>query len=415
MSILMKKNGRNLGASLCGAAILMLGACGGGSGSGNFNPPPPPPGGATIATQRAFSQLSFTQPVAMIQAPNIDTRWYVVERAGIIRVFDNDPNVMQSTVFANLTGIVSSTSGGETGLLGLAFHPDFANNNEVYVSYTAAPGGVLTSRLSRFTANVGGLTLNTASEQVLLSLTQPASNHNGGEIAFGPDGSLYAGWGDGGGSGDPQNNGQNRHNLFGTIIRIDVDNGVPYGIPATNRYVGNPLCAQGVGGDNCPEIFAWGFRNPWRWSFDSLTGILWVGDVGQGNWEEIDRVEFTPQIDMNFGWNVREGAHCFNPPSACATNSVDPITEYSHAVGISVTGGYVYRGMAIAGLQGTYIFGDYGSGRIWGVAENSMQGTAPDELLDSTHSISSFGEDLDGELYLLDYGSGFIYQIVAAP
>lgn len=383
-------------------------ACGGGS-SDSFTPPPPPGGNSPIATQRAFSALAFVEPVAMVQAPNNDTRWYVVERAGVIRVFNNDPNVANSTVFANLTAIVSDAA-SESGLLGLAFHPDFANNGEVYVSYTAQSGG-LVSRISRFVSQDGGITLVTASEQVLLTIAQPDTNHNGGQVAFGPDGFLYIGFGDGGGSGDPANNGQNRNNLFGKIARIDVDATFPYSIPVDNPFAGNPICTQGVGAAPCPEIFAFGFRNPWRWSFDSLNGDLWVGDVGQNNWEEINRVE----ISMNYGWRFREGAHCFNPSSGCPTNSVDPITEYSHASGNSVTGGYVYRGADIGGFQGTYVFGDFGSGRIWGIPANSMQGTVPTELLDTGFNIASFAEDLDGELYLLDYGSGQVHRIIDAP
>jgi glucose/arabinose dehydrogenase len=389
--------------------LLAMAACGGG-GDNFTGPPPPPPPNDEIATQRVFSQLSFTQPLAMIQLPNNDTRWYVVERAGIIRVFNNTPNVAQSDIFANLTARVNDTA-NEAGLLGLAFHPDFPNDQRVFVSYTGTSGGSLVSRISSFLSQDGGVTLNTASEQVLLSLVQTRSNHNGGQIAFGPDGFLYGGFGDGGGAGDPDGNGQDPTNLYGTIIRIDVDGNAPYEIPPNNPFAGNPQCLQGIGVVNCPEIFAWGFRNPWRWSFDSVNGNLWVGDVGQGDWEEIDRVT----ISMNYGWNVREGAHCFNPPSGCGTNFVDPITEYSHSLGNSVTGGYVYRGAGIPDLEGTYVYGDFGSGRIFGVPANSAQGTVGVELLDTTHSIASFAEDLDGELYVIDYGNGQLFQIVAAP
>lgn len=389
--------------------LLALAACGGGGGD-TFTPPPPPPDDP-IDTQRVFSQLSFTQPLAMLQLPNDDSRWYVVERAGIIRVFDNTPNVAQSDIFANLTAIVNDTA-NEAGLLGLAFHPNFPADNRVFVSYTGTSGGALESRISRFLSQDGGATLNTASEQVLLSLIQTRPNHNGGQVAFGPDGYLYAGFGDGGGAGDPDGNGQDPTNLYGTIIRIDVDGNVPYEIPPDNPFAGNPQCLQGIGVVNCPEIFAWGFRNPWRWSFDSLNGTLWLGDVGQGDWEEIDRVT----ISMNYGWNVREGAHCYPPGTAsCATNFVDPITEYSHSLGSSVTGGYVYRGADIPDLQGIYVYGDFGSGRIFGIPANSAQGTVGVELLDTTHSIASFAEDLDGELYLIGYGNGQLFQIVAAP
>mgnify|MGYP002084422503 CR=1 FL=1 len=409
----------NLRTILFALAMQGFSACGSGGGDGfTPPPPPPPPGGADIATQRVFTQLlAFNQPLAMIQRPNNDLRWYVVQRGGVIYTFPNDANVMPAnvTVFANLTTIVNSAA-NEAGLLGVAFHPNFAANGEVYVSYTGtAGGGGLESRVSRFVSQDGGLTLSVGSEQVLLSLLQPATNHNGGQIVFGPDdGFLYIGFGDGGGSGDPNENAQNTTNLFGAILRINVDVGAPYSIPAGasgNPFAGNPLCTQGVGAVACPEIFAWGFRNPWRWSFDSLNGDLWVGDVGQGNWEEIDRVE----LGLNYGWNDREGAHCFDPPNGCSTAFEDPITEYSHALGNSVTGGYVYRGMTIPDLPGTYVFGDFGTGRIFGVAANSAKGVVADELLDSAHNISSFAEDLDGELYVLDYGNGFIYQIIEAP
>lgn len=410
--------GRKIHLVLASMSAIALSACGSSDGDGFTPPPPPPPPvGADIATQRAFSQIAFIQPLAMMQLPNNDTRWFVVQRGGLIYTFPNDPNVMPAEVteFANLSGIVNSVP-GEAGLLGLAFHPDFANNGEVYVSYTSSSGG-LQSRVSRFLSQGGNPpTLSIGSEQVLLTLQQPFNNHNGGNMAFGPDGFLYVGFGDGGSGGDPGNNAQDTSNLFGTIIRINVDVGAPYSIPggATgNPFFGNPQCITGFGAPNvpCPEIYAWGFRNPWRWSFDSLNGDLWVGDVGQNAWEEIDRVE----LGLNYGWRVREGAHCFNPASGCATNFEDPITEYSHTLGNSVTGGYVYRGMAVADLAGTYVFGDFGSGRIFGVAANSAMGTVAEELLDTAHNISSFAEDLDGELYLLDYGNGQIFQIVEAP
>lgn len=407
-----KMLGSGLRAIAPAMLLLSLTACGGGGSDDGFSPPPPPPpppGGVDIATQRAYSQLSFIRPLAMLQLPGNDTRWYVAEQAGIIRVFNNDPNVAQSTVFANLTAIVDDGP-NEAGLLGFAFHPDFANNGEVYVSYTGNANGLI-SRISRFVSQDGGITLNIASEQVLLSMAQPFGNHNGGHIAFGPDGFLYIGFGDGGSGGDPNNNGQNTQNLFGTIVRIDVDAPAPYGIPANNPFAGNPLCSQGVGAADCPEIYAWGFRNPWRWSFDSLTGALWLGDVGQSSWEEIDRVERS----MNYGWRQREGAHCFNPSVGCSTNFVDPITEYGRTLGGSVTGGYVYRGMAVTGLAGHYVFGDFSSGRIFSVPANSMQGTVADELLASGRSIASFAEDIDGEIYLLDFGTGGIFQIVDAP
>jgi glucose/arabinose dehydrogenase len=233
-------------------------------------------------------------------------------------------------------------------------------------------------------------------------------------MAFGQDGNLYIGFGDGGGGGDPNERAQDTSRLLGSIVRLDVDVAPPnqYAIPATNPFSSNAICVNGVGMMPCPEIYAWGFRNPWRFSFDRQTGELWVGDVGQAAWEEIDRVD----LGMNYGWDEREGAHCFEPSSGCSTNNVDPITEYAHGSGdISVTGGFVYRGTAIPDLQGFYVFGDFGSGRIWGVPATSVQGTAPLELDDTTLSISSFAEGVNGELYVLNYGAGEIYQIVDGP
>ena len=235
----------------------------------------------------------------------------------------------------------------------MAFDPDFGNGNfEVYLSYTRDNGG-LESAITRMQSVDGGQSLDASMEEIVLTMPQNATNHNGGQIMFGPDGFLYAGFGDGGGSGDPFDQAQDTSNLMGTIIRIDVDSGSPYAIPAGNPFAGgaaNP-CPQGFGGGDCPEIFAYGFRNPWRWSFDAQTGELWVGDVGQSQWEEIDRVT----AGGNYGWDDREGAHCFEPPTGCLTTSIDPVTEYGHNLGQAVTGGYVYRGDAIPELRGSYI------------------------------------------------------------
>ena len=200
-------------------------------------------------------------------------------------------------------------------------------------------------------------------------------------------------------------------NLLGAMLRIDVSGDGPYGIPPDNPFAENAdsPCTQGFGNADCPEIFAWGLRNPWRFSFDSLSGVLWAGDVGQNAWEEIDRVS----LGDNLGWRVREGANCFNPPSGCATNFVDPVTEYDHSVGSSVTGGYVYRGSVIPDMTGWYIFGDFVSGRIFAVWANSPIGSESAELLDTNISIASFAEGNDGELYVVDYG-GSIWRIVSA-
>ena len=342
----------------------------------------------------------------MYHAPGDGSRWFVIEQAGQIWVFDNDPNVSSQSMFLDITAQVSS--GGEAGLLGMAFHPDFgAGNFDVYVSYTrtAAP---IESVVSRFSSIDNGLTLDPASEFIIMTIAQDESNHNGGQIGFGQDGFLYAGWGDGGGAGDPLERAQQTNNLLGSFTRIDVDSASPYAIPATNPFATNTNCMGGFGADPCPEIFAYGLRNPWRWSFDSQTGIIWAGDVGQADWEEVNRIE----LSMNYGWDEREGAHCFEPATGCDTNNVDPVTEYSHGLGGSITGGYVYRGTAVPSLAGDYIFGDFVSGRIWSIPESSPLGSTATEIFTTTYSISAFAEDIDGEIYVIDYATGDIYQII---
>ena len=399
-----------IAVSLLLALVAASNSCGGGS-SGPVSQPPPPVSLET-GVQRVFNQLTFNLPVALMQAPSDISRWFVVEQSGVIRVFNNDPTVSSSSVFIDISGRVNSGP-SEAGLLGMAFHPDFAANGRVYVSYTRT-GSPLVSVISRFVIDPATGDLDETSEFEILTVPQDFSNHNGGNIAFGQDGFLYIGFGDGGSGGDPNERAQDTSHILGSIVRLDIDVTPPtrYAIPATNPFSSNTNCVNGIGVMPCPEIYAWGFRNPWRFSFDSQTGELWVGDVGQADWEEIDRVE----LGMNYGWDEREGAHCFEPPSGCSTDNVDPITEYGHVGGnISVTGGFVYRGAAIPNLQGFYVFGDFGSGRIWGVPATSVQGTAPDELDDTTLSISSFAEGADGELYVLNYGAGEIYQIVGAP
>lgn len=388
---------------------LLLSACGGRSSDGQIvQPPPGPTGPPTVLTQQVFANVALSFPTAMAQAPGDDSRWFVPERSGRIIVFDNDLQNATGSVFLDITGRVDSS--GEGGLLGIAFHPDFASNGEVFLSYTRT-GSPLESFISRFRSFDNNQTLDPSMEEPLLTVTQRRGNHNGGDLAFGPDGFLYAGFGDEGGSGDPFANGQNSTSLHGTVIRIDVNTAQGYAIPPGNPFAQNAPCGLqgGFGGASCPEIYAWGFRNPWRFSFDSQTGDIWVGDVGQNDWEEIDRVD----IGENYGWNVREGAHCFQPPSGCGTNFVDPITEYGHDVGGSVTGGYVYRGSAIPDLRGFYVFGDFISGRLWAVPADSPIGTAPIEIANTDHSIVSFGLGEDGALYLLDFGSdASIYQLI---
>jgi glucose/arabinose dehydrogenase len=384
------------------AVILFLSACGDGNGGGGLDPPDPPgpPVPSAVQTQPVFVGVALTAPTALRQAPDDPSRWFALGKAGVITVFNNDPVNATGSVFLNISGRVLNS--GEAGLLGIAFHPVFATNGEVFVSYVESSQISVISRFHSFDSN---LTLDPASEEILLTVIQPQDNHNGGDIHFGQDGFLYIGFGDGGGT---QENGQNTTTLLGAMVRIDVDIAMGYDIPPGNPFAGNTPSVQGVCGANCPEIYAWGFRNPWRFSFDSVTDELWVADVGQGAWEEVDRVE----LGENYGWNTREGAHCFNPSSGCSTAGLtDPITEYSHSLGNSITGGFVYHGTAIPGLQGHYVFGDFVSGRIWAVPADSPIGTTPTQIADTTHSISAFAEGVNGEIYVVDYG-GSIHQIV---
>ena len=410
------QNTRRLGSLLFLWTALALAACDGTSAV--FNPPgdpgpeppddpdPPsePPG---ILTQRVFPQLAFDQPLLMLQAPGDDTRWFVVEKGGSVRAFPNDENATLGDVetFVDLSLQVDSTF-GESGLLGMAFHPDFATNREVFLSYTRT-GGPLESVVSRFVVDADG-DVDIASEEEILTVAQPNANHNGGNIVFGPDGFLYVGLGDGGGEGDPNENGQDTTTLPGSVLRLDVDSASPYAIPQDNPFASNPQCVAPDNASDCPEIFAWGFRNPWRFSFDRATGELWLADVGQNAFEEVDRVERSG----NYGWDEREGAHCFEPPEGCSTDNIDPITEYTHALGSSITGGYVYRGSDIPDLAGFYVFGDFGSGRIWAVHSASEQGVEPFELEDTGLGIASFAESNAGELFVVDLNAGTLHQIV---
>jgi glucose/arabinose dehydrogenase len=410
-------------ALLSAGIALALVACGGGNGGGD--PPPPNPGPPTcstgISTPRAFPNLAFSSPVAMKQAPNDASRWFLVEQGGLIRAFENDPDAATTEDFIDLRSRVEFN--GEAGLLGMAFHPDFLTNGLVYLNFSELVGGDLRSVTAEFASTDSGQTLNPASERVLMTVDKPATNHNGGNIEFGQDGFLYMGLGDGGGAGDPNGNGQNPRRLLGKMLRIDVDSrpgGAPYGIPGGpggNPFSANPPCdADGTGDQNCPEVFALGFRNPWRWSFDRQGGDLWVGDVGQSSFEEIDVVV----LGENYGWDSREGAHCFEPASGCATAGLtDPIAEYGRDLGFSITGGYVYRGLQATEIAGRYVFADFG-GMIASLAPDGSGGFTVEQLVeqgctppeaDDWLRISSFAEDLDGELFVLDYFRGHVRQL----
>ncbi|MEW8558631.1 MAG: PQQ-dependent sugar dehydrogenase [Candidatus Thiodiazotropha sp.] len=343
---------------------------------------------------------SLSPLVGLFQVPGDNRQWYAVRQTGQVMRFDNDPGVSAVQTFIDISDRVDY--GGEKGLLGMAFHPDYADNGFVYLSYTAVPAGGLESRISRFSLDSATQALDPGSEQILLTVSQPYSNHNGGHIAFGPDGLLYIGLGDGGSGGDPLGHGQNRATLLGAMLRIDAGDGLGgYTIPADNPF---------ASGGGAAEIYAYGLRNPWRWSFDRQAGDLWLGDVGQNAYEEVDII----QPGGNYGWNLMEGNHCYPASADCdATGLTLPVAEYDHTQGISITGGYVYRGSALPQLAGRYLYGDYGSGRIWGLADDGAGGYSAEELLDGDLNIASFAEDQSGELYVLDLG-GSIRQLTTA-
>jgi len=311
----------------------------------------------------------------------------------------------QPTVFADLRSRINSGP-NEAGLLGIAFSPTFATDGRVYVSYTA-PSSMspvnLRSRLSRLRSTDGGLTAAPATEEILFAVDQPFENHNGGHIAFGPDGFLYFGLGDGGSGGDPGNRAQNKTLPFGKLLRFDVSGATGYAIPSTNPF---------ATGGGLREIYAWGLRNPWRFSFDAATQRLWLGDVGQDAFEEIDLIE----LGGNYGWRIREGNHCFNPATGCTSTGLKaPVAEYGRTEGISVTGGFAYRGTAIPALLGQYLFADFGSGRMWALADNGNGSFTRRLVHDTTLNIASFAQASTGELFVVDLMGGGISKIIAEP
>ena len=334
-----------------------------------------------------------------------DDRLFVVEQGGRIKIIDESGSTLPDN-FLNIENKISS-SNGEQGLLGLAFHPDYANNGYFCVNYTT---GNLNTRISRFSVDVNNPNLaDSNSEVVLLEFDQPFGNHNGGDLAFGPDGYLYIGTGDGGSGGDPQGNSQNRQNFLGKLLRLDVTtNFSAYTIPADNPFVNDD--------NTLDEIWAFGIRNPWRWSFDKLTGDLWMGDVGQNTREEINFQPANSTGGENYGWNCREGFIAFNnPSSACSgvTDFTEPVFDYQtgSSAGCSVTGGVRYRGCEYPALYGKYVFGDFCSGRFWTTDE--VNGVWETEVaLNSDLNISGFGEDVNSELYVLDI-DGTIYRVVS--
>ena len=367
----------------------------------------------------------FTKPVYVCQPPGDNDRLFVLEQKGIIKIIKNGMTVRKP--YADLRNKVHNpiTPGDERGLLGLAFHANYQNNGFVYINYSDKNDHTI---VSRFRVASDPDRLDTKSEKVLIKLKQPFSNHNGGHMEFGPDGYLYISVGDGGKWGDPYNNAQNLGNLFGKILRIDVDTGDPYAIPDDNPFNNNE--------DAKDEIWLYGLRNVWRFSFDWGKGDVYLGDVGQDLWEEIDFVAAENAGGQNFGWRVMEGNHCYNPKEDCEPTGELPIFEYPNDAnymkiltgmdepnvdGCSVTGGYVYRGSAISELQGTYFFADYCSGNIWTFKEKNGKATEFQNRTEEislggggfTNYISSFGEDNNGELYIVDY-NGIIFKLTAS-
>jgi glucose/arabinose dehydrogenase len=340
----------------------------------------------------------LVNPVDLQSAKDGSGRLFAVEQRGKIRVITGGR--VLTTSFLNVVSIVES--GGEKGLLGLAFHPSYKTNGRFFVNYTRRINGQLKTfiveyHVSKSNPNIADVT----SRKIILTVNQPFDNHNGGQLAFGADGYLYIGLGDGGSAGDPLNNAQNRATLLGKILRININSASPYAIPPDNPFVGQ----SGRRG----EIWAYGFRNPWRFSFDLSTKRLFVADVGQDNWEEVDVVT----KGANYGWRIMEGNHCYPPGSSCNPSGLTlPIHDYSHSLGESIIGGYVYRGSKISGLAGQYVFGDFIGGQIWRLQQISPGVWQRNLLLSTGFLISAFGRDAAGELYVLDYGGGTIYKLI---
>jgi glucose/arabinose dehydrogenase len=352
--------------------------------------------GLPIEFEPIYDGLS--RPVAYIDANDGSGRFFIVEQDG--RILVSVGGDLQDTPVLDISGEVST--GNEQGLLGAALDPGFSENGQVFVSYTDQDGD---SQIVRYTVSADNPNqLDPDSATTVLSLDQPNRNHNGGHILFGPDGYLYLGFGDGGGQGDPDDNGQNPGVLFAKILRIDVSGDrEPYGIPADNPFVDDDSFA--------PETWVWGFRNPWRFSFDRETGDLWIGDVGQNDIEEIDLVP-AGTSGQNFGWPLLEGNECFADPNCDPSAFTAPVDQYTHDYGCSVTGGYVYRGASIPDLVGTYLFADYCTGYLWGLIPNGESTYTATDYIETGMNISSFAEDASGELYVIDL-SGGIARIVA--
>jgi glucose/arabinose dehydrogenase len=355
----------------------------------------------TTRVQLELITSNLNEPVGLANAGDGTGRLFVVERDGRILIAGGSGTA--HSMFLDIRDRVRSVS-SEQGLLGLAFHPNFIGNGFFYVNYTDSAGN---TKISRFTASTVAGPTPPGSERVILTINQPASNHNGGHLAFGPDGYLYIGTGDGGGGGDTFRNGQNGQTLLGAILRLDVDSAFPFAIPADNPFVGIERLRN--------EIWALGLRNPWRYAFDRLTGDLYIADVGQSDYEEVNIQPASSMGGENYGWPVMEGRHCFPSGTTCSMVGLTlPILEYDHSQGCSITGGHVYRGVLYPPAAGIYVFGDFCTGRIWGLFPSDGSSRALAELGRSDIRITSFGEDESGEIYVVGVGSaggGQLYRL----
>lgn len=371
-----------------GAAAPVGGDPGGGAGGGGTN------GGPQLGVQLVAEGLS--NPV-FLTAPAGDDRLFIVEQPGRIRIVK--AGSLLAVPFLDLQQRVSG--GGERGLLSIAFHPDYATNGHFYVDYTDLDGD---TQLERYTVSTDPDRADPATAEPILRVTQPFSNHNGGLLTFGPDGMLYIGLGDGGSGGDPQGNGQNRATLLGTILRIDVDTGVPFAVPPDNPFVGQAGVRE--------EIWAWGLRNPWRFAFDATAGVLYIADVGQNSFEEVNAMPASV-AGLNYGWNVMEGASCFPAGANCdPTGFTLPVLDYDHSQGCSVIGGFVYRGPSIPSVVGHYFYSDFCRGFLRSFRlEDGAAVDRQDWDVGPLGQVLSFGEDAAGELYILS-GNGRVFRLI---
>ena len=369
--------------------------------SGNFRFPDEPNVHALEPGRLKMNLVAggLDQPLAITHSNDGSGRLFVVERSGIIRILSN--NALLPTPFLDIDSIVNSGS-SEQGLLALAFHPDFESNGFLYTAHTNSTGALVLSRFTTSPSNSNQANFNSRIE--LLVISHPSeTNHNGGTLLFGQDGYLYWSVGDGGGSGDPNNNAQNLNSLLGKILRLDVDSASPYAIPDTNPFEGN----ANVRG----EIWAFGLRNPWRISSDRLTHELYIADVGQGDREEINFQAANSTGGENYGWDIMEGSTCYNTTSCNQSGKVIPVAEYDHSIGCSVTGGYMYRGTQYPSLQGHYLYADFCTGVFFDLYRTQANSWIYSQILDTPYGVSTFGEDEEGELYFADYFQGIIYQI----